>query len=302
MRARFLISALFLVTLPGLASADLATTHVLQQSLQRLQNAQRSGPAIPPATLSALQNSLQMMTQDQVNPALFQVDSAIFNARMAGLQEQRQLATQKNHLSALQQQVQSLTHQHQALQSEYAKLRQQLASKTMNGAQTQHLQAEIRQQKQMLQSEEQRLAGLAKQPSSTSSNTPNILPSATPTTALPAYGKALTVYAQVRAAPDGVHVTMPVSSLFGSDNRLSSDGEQRLQAIARILKHSNPSEILVRVAPQPLGANAATQRAETILRNLRHQGVSDQALALATGSGLKAGTAELLLVSAAPTS
>lgn len=301
MRAHALIAAALLLSFPALASADVATTRVLQQSLQRLQNAQRSGPAIPPATLSGLQESLQMMTHDQVNPAIFQVDKAIFDARMAGLQEQRQSIHQQTSLNKLQQQVQSLTRQHQALQNEYAQLRQQLASKTMTGAQTQHLQEEIQQQKQMLQAEEKHLASLAKQ----APNSLNGLSSSTAitsTTSLPAYGKALTVYARVQATSDGVHVSMPADSLFGSDNRLSSDGEQRLQAISRILKQSNAHEILVRVAPQPLGANAATQRAEAILRNLRRNGVPDQSLALATGSGLAAGTAELLLVNASPTS
>ncbi len=302
MRARFLIAATLLITFPVLASADVATTQVLQQSLQRLQNAQRNGPTMPPATLSALQETLQMMTRDQVSPALFQVDKAIFDARMAGLQEQRQSGKQQQHLGDLQKQVQSLTKQHQALQNEYAKLRQQLASKTMTGAQAQHLQKEIQQQKQMLQSEEQRLATIAKQPQQSSSILLPEQSGITTSSTLPAYGKALTVYAQVKAASDGVHVTMPADSLFGSDNRLSSDGEQRLQAISKILKQSNASEILVRVAPQPLGANAATQRAETILRSLRRNGVPDQALALATGSGLAAGTAELLLVNASPTS
>ncbi|MBU2738509.1 hypothetical protein [Acidithiobacillus concretivorus] len=303
MRAHALIAAALLLSFPALASADVATTRILQQSLQRLQNAQRSGPAIPAATLSGLQESLQMMTRDQVNPAIFQVDKAIFDARMAGLQEQRQSIHQQTSLSKLQQQVQSLTSQHQALQNEYARLRQQLASKTMTGAQTQHLQAEIQQQKQMLQAEEKHLANLAKQPpSSLNGLSSSTAITSTSTTSLPAYGKALTVYAQVQAASDGVHVSMPADSLFGSDNRLSSDGEQRLQAISRILKQSNAHEILVRVAPQPLGANAATQRAEAILRNLRRNGVPDQSLALATGSGLTAGTAELLLVNASPTS
>lgn len=301
MRVHALIAAALLLSFPALASADVATTRVLQQSLQRLQNAQRNGPAIPPATLSGLQESLQMMTRDQVNPAIFQVDKAIFDARMAGLQEQRQSIHQQTSLSKLQQQVQSLTSQHQALQNEYARLRQQLASKTMTGAQTQHLQAEIQQQKQMLQAEEKHLANLAKQPPG-SLNGLSSSTAITSTTSLPAYGKALTVYARVQAASDGVHVSMPADSLFGSDNRLSSDGEQRLQAISRILKQSNAQEILVRVAPQPLGANAATQRAEAILRNLRRNGVPDQSLALATGSGLAAGTAELLLVNASPTS
>lgn len=301
MRAHALIAATLLFTWPVLASADVATTRVLQQSLQRLQNAQRSGPAIPPETLSKLQETLQMMTRDQVDPGLFQVDKAIFDARMAGLQAQRQRSHQQTSLHKLQEQVQSLSKQHQALQSEYARLRQQLASKTMTGAQTQHLQAEIQQQKQMLQAEEQHLANLVKQPQSTVSQAPSSSVSSS-NAALPSYGKALTVYAQVRAASDGVHVSMPVDSLFGSDNRLSQDGEQRLQAISRILKQSNAREILVRVAPQPLGANAATQRAESILRSLRRNGVPDQSLALATGSGLPAGSAELLLVNASPTS
>lgn len=303
MRAQALIAAALLLSFPALASADVATTRILQQSLQRLQNAQRSGPSIPPATLSGLQESLQMMTRDQVNPAIFHVDKAIFDARMAGLQEQRQSTHQQTSLGKLQQQVQALTRQHQALQNEYAQLRQQLASKTMTGAQTQHLQAEIQQQKQMLQAEEKHLASLAKQPQNSVnglSSTGNI--PGTSNSTLPAYGKALTVYAQVQATSDGVHVSIPADSLFGSDNRLSNDGEQRLQAISRILKQSNAHEILVRVAPQPLGANAATQRAEAILRNLRRNGVPDQSLALATGSGLAAGTAELLLVNASPTS
>ena len=294
MRARHLIAVALLLALPGIAAADIATTQALQQALQRLERVQRSGPPITPATLSGLHSSLRMMTRDQVNPALFQVDSAIFNARLAGLHEQRQQAAAQDRLSSLQHQVQSLTRQHQTLQNEYGKLREQLASKTMSGAQTQHLQAEIRQQQQMLQSEEQRLAGLAKQQGAVPGAP------ASPLTALPSYGRALTVYAQVRAASDGVHVTMPVTSLFGSDTQLSTDGKQRLQAISGILKQTAASEILVRVAPQPLGANVATQRAETILRTLRRNGIPGTVLALATGVGLSPGTAELLLVNASP--
>ncbi len=294
MRARHLIAVALLLALPGIAAADIATTQALQQALQRLERVQRSGPPITPATLSGLHSSLRMMTRDQVNPALFQVDSAIFNARLAGLHEQRQQAAAQDRLSSLQHQVQSLTRQHQALQNEYGKLREQLASKTKSGAQTQHLRAEIRQQQQMLQSEEQRLAGLAKQQGAVPGAP------ASPLTALPSYGRALTVYAQVRAASDGVHVTMPVTSLFGSDTQLSTDGKQRLQAISGILKQTAASEILVRVAPQPLGANVATQRAETILRTLRRNGIPGTVLALATGVGLSPGTAELLLVNASP--
>ena len=294
MRARHLIAAAaLLVTLPGVALADATTTHALRQALQRLQEAQRSGPPIPSATLSGLQNSIQMMTRDQVDPPLFRVDQAIFDARMAGLREERHQTDQQGSLYPLQNQVRSLTRQYQSLQTEYANLRAQLANKTMSGAQTQHLQAEIQQQKQLLQQEEHRLAGLAGQPSATPNST----------TAPPAagYGKALTVYAQVRAASDGVHVTMPVDSLFGSDNRLSTDGAQRLRAISGILKQAAVSEILVRVSPQPLGANAATQRAETILRTLRRDGIPGQVLALATGAGLSTGVAELLLVNASQT-
>ena len=295
-RARHLIAAALLIALPSLAAADTATTQALQQALQRLQNVQRSGPPMPSATLSGLHTSLQMMTRDQINPALFQVDQAIFNARLSGLYEQRQQAAEQNRLSSLQRLVQSLTRQHQSLQSEYGRLREQLASKTMSGAQTQHLQAEIQQQRQMLQSEEQRLAGMATQQGATP--IPNA--STSPLSTLPGYGKALTVYAQVRAASDGVHVTMPVTSLFGNENRLSVDGKQRLQAISGILKQTAASEILVRVAPQPLGANVATQRAENILRTLRRNGIPDKVLALATGAGLSTGTAELLLVNTSP--
>ena len=279
MRARHFIAVALLLALPGIAVADIATSQALQQALQRLEKAQRSGPPIPPATLSGLHSSLRMMTRDQVNPVLFQVDRAIFNARLAGLREQRQQVTGQNRLNGLRHQVQSLTRQYQALQNEYGKLREQLASKTMSGARIQHLQAEIQQQ------------GAIPIPGVT----------ATPLTTQPGYNKALTVYAQVRAASDGVHVTMPVNSLFSSDTRLSTSGKQRLQAISGILKQTTASEILVRVAPQPLGANVATQRAETILRTLRHDGIPGTVLALATGLGLSSGTAELLLVNASPT-
>ena len=279
MRARHLIAVALLLALPGIAVADIATSQALQQALQRLEKAQRSGPPIPPATLFGLHSSLRMMTRDQVNPVLFQVDRAIFNARLAGLREQRQQAAEQDRLNGLRHQVQSLTRQYQALQNEYGKLREQLASKTMSGARIQHLQAEIQQQ------------GAIPIPGVT----------ATPLTTQPGYSKALTVYAQVRAASDGVHVTMPVNSLFSSDTRLSTSGKQRLQAISGILKQTAASEILVRVAPQPLGANVATQRAETILRTLRHDGIPGTVLALATGLGLSSGTAELLLVNASPT-
>jgi regulator of replication initiation timing len=291
MRVRHLIAAVLLIALPGMALADPATTQALQQAIQRLRDAQRGAPPIPAATLSGLHNSLQMMTRDQVDPALFQVDQAIFNARLAGLREMREQAAKQDRLSSLQRQVQSLTRQQQSLQAEYGKLREQLANMTMSGARTQHLQAEIQQQKQMLQLEEQRLAGMANQQGA----------SASALAAQSGSVKALTVYAQVRAASDGVHVTMPVNSLFGSDNQLSASGKQRLQAISRILKQTTASEILVRVAPQPLGANVATQRAETILRALRRDGIPDQVLALATGAGLSAGTAELLLANDSPT-
>ena len=280
MRARHFIAVALLLALPGIAVADIATSQALQQALQRLEKAQRSGPPIPPATLSGLHSSLRMMTRDQVNPVLFQVDRAIFNARLAGLSEQRQQVTEQDRLNGLRHQVQSLTRQYQALQNEYGKLREQLASKTMSGARIQHLQAEIQQQQ-----------GAMPIPGVT----------ATPLTTQPGYNKALTVYAQVRAASDGVHVTMPVNSLFSSDTRLSTSGKQRLQAISGILKQTAASEILVRVAPQPLGANVATQRAETILRTLRHDGIPGTVLALATGLGLSSGTAELLLVNASPT-
>ncbi|WCE94091.1 hypothetical protein [Acidithiobacillus ferriphilus] len=279
MRARHLIAVALLLALPGIAVADIATSQALQQALQRLEKAQRSGPPIPPATLFGLHSSLRMMTRDQVNPVLFQVDRAIFNARLAGLREQRQQVTGQNRLNGLRHQVQSLTRQYQALQNEYGKLREQLANKTMSGARIQHLQAEIQQQ------------GAIPIPGVT----------ATPLTTQPGYSKALTVYAQVRAASDGVHVTMPVNSLFSSNTRLSTSGTQRLQAISGILKQTAASEILVRVAPQPLGANVATQRAETILRTLRHDGIPGTVLALATGLGLSSGTAELLLVNASPT-
>ncbi|MDA8245130.1 hypothetical protein [Acidithiobacillus sp.] len=279
MRARHFIAVALLLALPGIAVADIATSQALQQALQRLEKAQRSGPPIPPATLFGLHSSLRMMTRDQVNPVLFQVDRAIFNARLAGLREQRQQAAEQNRLNGLRHQVQSLTRQYQALQNEYGKLREQLASKTMSGARIQHLQAEIQQQGAMP------IPGVT----------------ANPLTTQPGYNKALTVYAQVRAASDGVHVTMPVNSLFSSDTRLSTSGKQRLQAISGILKQTAASEILVRVAPQPLGANVATQRAETILRTLRHDGIPGTVLALATGLGLSSGTAELLLVNASPT-
>ncbi|MBU2847769.1 hypothetical protein HF925_04075, partial [Acidithiobacillus ferriphilus] len=146
MRARHFIAVALLLALPGIAVADIATSQALQQALQRLEKAQRSGPPIPPATLSGLHSSLRMMTRDQVNPVLFQVDRAIFNARLAGLREQRQQVTEQDRLNGLRHQVQSLTRQYQALQNEYGKLREQLASKTMSGARIQHLQAEIQQQ------------------------------------------------------------------------------------------------------------------------------------------------------------
>ena len=75
-----------------------------------------------------------------------------------------------------------------------------------------------------------------------------------------------------------------------------SAGRQRLQAMASILKQASASQVLVRVAPQPGGISLATQRAEAILHALRQDGIPDRVLALATGSGLTPGTAELLLV------
>lgn len=277
MRRIVLASILILTT----AVANAATAPRIQNAEQRLLAAQRVAP-IPPATLDGLRNALALMKQDQAQPALFQVDARIFDARMAGLAEIRRQETQQHQLGDLQEEVQRLGTQYQSLQTEYAQLRQQLAARTMSTAQNQHLEQEIQQQKTLLQQEEKRVATLAGQH---------------PESAAPAYAKALTVYAQVRAASDGVHVSMPTASLFaGNAHQLSSAGRQRLQAVASIIKQASASQVLVRVAPQPGGISLATRRAETILHALRQDGIPDRVLALATGFGLTPGTAELLLV------
>ncbi len=278
MRRIALATILILSASPIVANA--APAPQIQSAEQRLLAAQRVAP-IPPATLDGLRNALALMKQDQAQPALFQVDARIFAARMEGLAEIRGQETQQRQLEGLQEQIQRLSTQNQSLQAEYGQLRQQLAAKTMSTAQTRHLEQEIQQQKTQLQQEEKRVATLAGQ---------------SPQSAAPAYAKALTVYAQVRAASDGVHVSLPAASLFAANARLSSAGRQRLQAMASILKQASASQVLVRVAPQPGGISLATQRAEAILHALRQDGIPDRVLALATGSGLTPGTAELLLV------
>ncbi|MGC8503724.1 MAG: hypothetical protein ACP5MM_02895 [Acidithiobacillus sp.] len=278
MRRIVLVTSLILSAAPAVSNAAPATQ--IQGAEQRLLAAQHVAP-IPPATLDSLRNALALMKQDQAQAVLFQVDARIFAARMEGLAEIRGQEAQQRQLDGLQEQVQRLGTQYQALQAEYGHLRQQLAAKTMSTAQTQHLEQEIQQQKTQLQQEEKRVAALAGQSQQS---------------AAPAYAKALTVYAQVRAASDGVHVSMPAASLFADNARLSSAGRQRLQAMASILKQASASQVLVRVAPQPGGISLATQRAEAILHALRQDGIPDRVLALATGSGLTPGTAELLLV------
>lgn len=278
MRRIVLATILILSAAPAVTNAAPATQ--IQGAEQRLQAAQRVAP-IPPATLDGLRNALGLMKQDQAQAVLFQVDARIFAARMEGLAEIRGQEAQQRQLESLQEQVRRLGTQYQALQAEYGQLRQQLAARTMSTAQTRHLEQEIQQQKTQLQQEEKRVATLAGQSQQS---------------AAPAYAKALTVYAQVRAASDGVHVSMPAASLFADNARLSSAGRQRLQAMASILKQASASQVLVRVAPQPGGISLATQRAEAILHALRKDGIPDRVLALATGSGLTPGTAELLLV------
>ncbi|WP_308389732.1 hypothetical protein [Acidithiobacillus sp. AMEEHan] len=75
-----------LLLLPALAWADANTTAALQHAYAQFQNLQKSAHLTPQQS-AGLQRDLQQMTADQVNPPLFAVDKAIFEARLHGLRE-----------------------------------------------------------------------------------------------------------------------------------------------------------------------------------------------------------------------
>ena len=278
-----------LLICPLLVQADVGTTQELQSDMRAL--AQLEQQQVPADRLAPLRSTLQQMTSDQVNPALFAVDRAIFAAQLEGIRIERDNDQQGQNIATLRRELQKLQSQSQHLQDEYARLRQQLAQQTASGAQSQRLQQEIAQQKQILRQEQQRLEELSKQAPSAPST------ASSPSPAVPGIPAGLGQYAQVSAGKDGLRLQMPVAQLFApSSHQLTANGLQRLRSLANSLRASSASEILVRVSPQPEGTNAATRQAEVILRALRQNGIPDQRLALASGAGVPAGTAELLLV------
>ncbi|WP_291510809.1 hypothetical protein [Acidithiobacillus sp.] len=278
-----------LIVCPLLARADIRTTQELQSDLRALQQLEQQ--QVPADRLAPMRSTLQQMTSDQVNPALFAVDRAIFAAQLEGIRIERDNAQQSQRLASLRRQLQDLQSQSQHLQDEYARLRQQLAQQTATGAQSERLQQEIQQQKQTLRQEQQRLEELSKQAPAA----PGAVPS--PSVAVPGIPAGLSQYAQISTGKEGVRLRMPVAQLFvPSSHQLTANGLQRLRSVANSLRQSSASEILVRVSPQPEGTNTATRQAESILRALRQNGIPDQRLALASGSGVPAGMAELLLV------
>jgi len=274
---------------PVLAQADLRTTQELQSDLRALQRLEQQ--QVPADRLAPLRATLQQMTSDQVNPALFAVDRAIFAAQLDGIRIERDNGQQGERIASLRRQLQELQSQSQQLQDEYARLRQQLAQQTRAGAQSQRLQQEIQQQKQTLQEEQQQLEELSKQAPSAPAQAPS------PGAVVPGLPAGIRQYAQVSVGKEGVRLQMPAAQLFApASHRLTANGLQRLRALANGLRQSSASEILVRVSPQPEGTNTATRQAESILHALRQNGIPDQRLALASGSGVPAGMAELLLV------
>lgn len=283
-----------LLLLPALAWADVATTTALQQAYAQVQNLQKTH-RLSPQQSASLQRDLQQMTADQVNPPLFAVDKAILAARLQGLRQAQSGQTGGQEKERLTHELTALNQRYQALQAEYARLQQQLASHTMQNARSSRLAQEIQEQKQTLQQEEQSLAAM--QPSTApSTSTPSIPPSSAATTAVPSTPtQALAAYGSLRQGQYGTELNMPVSALFTSDQTLSANGRQRLRAVAGTLKGISATQILVRVSAQPGGLNLATQRAEAILQSLRQAGVPDSRLALASGSGVASGMAQILL-------
>ncbi len=277
------VPVLFFLGFPLLAQGDSITTRQIQNATARVEAQEKQG-GLTQAQIRNLQETLHMMTADQIYPALFRVDRAILEARFQGILQYRQRIEQARNAVHLKNQLANLKHEHQVLAARYSALRQQLAQKTMAGAQTQHMEQKIRQQEKTIRQEEGALAEM-KTPGNAGNNS-------SPASALSAYGS-------VRTGRNGVHLQMPVSTLFQNSHILSTTGLERLRAVASALQRVETREILVRVAPRPGGTNLATQRAERILRTLRKNGIPDQRLALATGSGLPEGTAELFLVNAA---
>jgi type IV pilus biogenesis protein CpaD/CtpE len=289
MKRRLLLLPLFL--LPSLAWADTATTTVLQQAYAQARSLQ---PQLSPQESAQLQQDLQQMTADQVNPALFGVDHAIFEARVQGLRAAHAPSSAQEK-ERLQRQLNSLNQRYQSLQAEYAQLRQQLANRTMESARSSRLQQEIQQQKQTLQQEEQSLAKLQPKSSAAPATSPTArAPQAAP---VPQQMQALASYGTLRQGKYGTELDLPVASLFSGDRELSANGRQRLRSIAGALKGVSAPQILVRVSSQPGGINLATQRAEAIVQGLRQAGVPEQRLALAANAGVANGMAQILLPS-----
>ncbi len=273
---------LFLLGFPFLAQGNPATTRQLQEATAIVQVQEMRG-GLTPMQIQNLQETLHMLTADQIYPNLFRVDLAILEARLQGVQLYRQTATQSRDAILLKNQMAKLNREYQVLEAQYSALRQKLAQKTMSGAQTQHLEQKIQQQEQALKQEEGALAQMKTPVSGGSVSSPV---------------RTLSAYGSVQSGRNGIHLQMPVSTLFQSSHVLSTRGLEQLRKVASALQRVETSEILVRVAPNPGGTNLATQRAERILRTLRKNGIPDQRLALATGSGLPDGTAELFLVNA----
>ncbi|MBU2754600.1 hypothetical protein HFU84_04660 [Acidithiobacillus sp. CV18-2] len=285
-----------LLLLPALAWADATTTAALQRAYGQFQNLQKSTHLTPQQSAS-LQRDLQQMTADQVNPPLFAVDRAIFEARLQGLREAQAAANGGQEKERLSRELASLNQKYQALQAEYAQLRQQLATQTMQGARSARLKQEIQQQKEILQQEEQSLATMQPSSAPSTSSSTSVSPTVAAPAAAPAPLQALAAYGDLRQGKYGTELNMPVSALFSSDQGLSANGKQRLRAVAGTLKGISAAQILVRVSGQPGGLNLATQRAEAILQGLRQAGIPDSRLALASGAGVASGMAQILLPS-----
>ncbi|MEY2342788.1 hypothetical protein AB4090_11860 [Acidithiobacillus sp. IBUN Pt1247-S3] len=287
-----------LLFLPALAWADTSTTAALQRAYAQTQSLQKSHDLSPQQSAN-LQRDLQQMTADQVNPPLFAVDKAIFEARLHGLREAQTAASGGQEKERLTHELATLNQKYQSLQAEYAQLRQQLANHTMQGARTARLKQEIQQQKETLQQEEQSLATMQPSTAPSSSSSPAVAPSfpAPTVAAAPAPMQALAAYGDLHQGKYGTELNMPVTGLFAGDQQLSANGKQRLRAVAGTLKGITAAQILVRVSGQPGGLNLATQRAEAILQGLRQAGIPDSRLALASGSGVASGMAQILLPS-----
>jgi len=281
--------------LPAVAWADSSTTLAMQRAYAQVQALQKEG--VSPAQGAALQRDLQQMNADQVNPELFAIDQAILQARIEGIRESR--GNNPSQHQALEQQLKRLNQRYQSLQQKYGKLRLELAQHTEASARQQRLEEEIQQQKALIQQEEESLGQIPTSPTHSTPPTgsaPLAVPAPAPQPAVPRALQSLAAYGSLRQGKNGTELNLPVTALFTQDHQLSANGQQRLRAIAAALRGQS-TEVLVRVASQPGGLNLATQRAEEMLRALRQAGIPQERLALASGAGLSAGTAQILLPS-----